>query len=186
MIAVSELNIYFHSPGQIMRTSQINRRSSTNRKNVEIGFIDSTVLTDWEITLSIEVVDFSEVQGPDCVKEQQSYDQCIQSQFLQKGNNSKFANIFLARDGLLSSSGEGPPIDVIQDYYATIISQEAVSQCSSSCSYIQVQFEQNAKRDVVHISSLSMIFNQIKKCCQFCLQLLWIAMKYSKVQYTVY
>ena len=148
MITVSELNVYFHSPGQILRTNQINRLSTANRQNVKADLRYSTLLTDWEVTLSIELVDFSEVQGTKCLQEQQSYDQCIISQYVKQSNNSKFVNFIFPNYGLWPPSKDGVPVNIIQEFYSTIISQDAIRRCSKSCSHIHVQYEQKAKRDL--------------------------------------
>ena len=92
MITVSELNVYFHLPGQILRTSQVNRLSIANRQNVKAEPFYYNLLTDWEITLNIELVDFSEVQGTECLQKQQSYDQCIISEYVNQSNNSNYVN----------------------------------------------------------------------------------------------
>jgi hypothetical protein len=63
LITKSEVNIYFYSPGQILRGSNINRLSTANRENVIPVIQNSMLLTDWEIILNIETVDFSETQG---------------------------------------------------------------------------------------------------------------------------
>ena len=148
MITVSELNVYFHLPGQILRTSQVNRLSIANRQNVKAEPFYYNLLTDWEITLNIELVDFSEVQGPECLQKQQSYDQCIISEYVNQSNNSNYVNRNLPNYGLLSSSKAGVPMETIQEFYATMISQETISRCAKTCSHIHVQYEQKAKRDL--------------------------------------
>ncbi len=144
---MTELTIYFHLLGQLLRTSNVNRLSTANKENVLQAIWAATFFTDWEISLKLECNDFSAVQGPNCVQAQIAYDQCIQTQFFQQGNNSKFSQLFL--DGSqVSSSLEGAPIEVVQEYYATILSQDIVNRCPKSCTNIQVQFEQKAKRKV--------------------------------------
>ena len=49
---------------------------------------------------------------------------------------------------------------IIQDFYATIISQNAVSKCSKSCSYIHAQYEQKPKREffeMIHAISIRLL-----------------------------
>ncbi|MFN9958148.1 MAG: hypothetical protein ACK55I_34015, partial [bacterium] len=82
-----------------MRTTNINRLSLANRANV-IPFRESgnnivKLNSDWDIYLNIETVDLSGIQEPDCIENQQSYDQCIITQFLQNGNNTGFSELFL-------------------------------------------------------------------------------------------
>jgi hypothetical protein len=150
MTVVSELNLYFHMPGQILRTNNHNRLSLSNRENVKLNDEWSHKVelnTDWDISLNIETVDFSELRKPDCLEYQKSYDQCIKSQFLQKGNNSAFSELFLYDVNQWSPSLQMVPIKVIQEYFATIMSPNAIGQCSNSCSYIQVQFDQKPTRE---------------------------------------
>jgi hypothetical protein len=150
MTVNSELNIYFHMTGQILRTSNINRLSLANRANV-IPFRSSgnnlvKLNTDWDIDLNIETVDLSGIQEPDCIESQQSYDQCIITQFLQNRNISEFSELFLCDVTHWSSKLQMVPLEVIEEYFATIMSPNAVSKCAKSCSYIQVEFDQTADR----------------------------------------
>ncbi len=117
------------------------------------------LLTDWEITLNIETVDFSETQGVVCLEEEKSYDYCIISKFLELGNNSMMSPLFLNDRSQWSSDLQGTSIEVIQDYYATMISPEAVKSCPKSCSYFQVKYEQKAKRDVKIVLCKSIIIS---------------------------
>ncbi len=149
LITISEVNIYFYSPGQILRGSNINRLSTANRENVITSPTGSSMLlTDWEISLNIETVDFSETQGVDCLEDEKSYDFCIISKFLELGNNSVMSPLFLNDRSKWSSDLRGASIEVIWDYYATMISPDAAKSCPKSCSYFQVKYEQKAKRDV--------------------------------------
>ncbi len=152
---ISEVNIYFHSPGQILRGSNINRLSTANKENVIInpGPVGPLVLfTDWEVTLNIDTVDFSETQGVDCLEAEKFYDYCIISKFLERGNNSMMSPLFFNDRSQWSSDLHGASKDVIQEYYATMISQDTARSCPKSCSYFQVQYEQKAKRDVKIVS----------------------------------
>jgi hypothetical protein len=150
--AVSELNIYFHSPGQILRTSHINRLSTANRKNVNIAIWSSAIFLDWEVTLDIDVTDFNEVQGADCIEIQQSYDHCIISKFLEHTNNSIFSPLFLPGNTTdWPANSSGAPLDIIKELNGVLIHQETVSQCAKSCMHFQVQFEQKAKRDYIEV-----------------------------------
>jgi hypothetical protein len=152
LLTISEVNIYFYSPGQILRGSNINRLSTANRENVITSTIGSLMmLTDWEITLNIETVDLSETRGVVCLEEEKSYDYCIISQFLELGNNSIMSPLFLNERTQWSSDLQGASIEVIQDYYATMISPDAAKSCPKSCSYFQVKYEQKAKRDVKNV-----------------------------------
>jgi hypothetical protein len=148
MTVNSELNIYFHMPGQILRTTNINRLSLANRANAipftDLGKSVVTLNTDWDIDLNIETVDLSGIQEPDCIENQKSYDQCIISQFLQNRNNS--FELFLCDVNQWSSTFKMIPLEVIEEYFTTIMSPIAVSICAKSCSYIQVEFDQTAKR----------------------------------------
>jgi hypothetical protein len=148
-----ELNIYFHMPGQILRTTNINRLSLVNRANANslttFGNNLVTLNTDWDIYLNIETVDLSGIQEPDCIENQQSYDQCIISQFLQNRNNSRFSELFLCDVTHWSSKLKMIPIEVIEEYFATIMSPNAVNKCAKSCSYIQVEFDQTANRKLL-------------------------------------
>ena len=152
MTVNSELNIYFHMPGQILRTTNINRLSLANRANaipfIEFGENFVTLNTDWEIDLNIETVDLSGIQEPDCIENQQSYDQCIISQFLQNSNNSGFSEV-LCDVTQWSSKLQMIPLEVIEEYFATIMNPRAVSKCAKSCSYIQVEFDQTANRKLL-------------------------------------
>jgi hypothetical protein len=112
--------------------------------NVGLNYWFSTLLLDWDVTLSIEVMDFSKVRGFQCLQDQQLYDQCIISQFLLYLNNSAFSSFFLPSNDQHDMSGV--TMDVIQDFFAIINSNEVVSQCASSCSHFHVHFEQKAKR----------------------------------------
>ncbi len=149
----SELNIYFHMPGQILRTTNINRLSLTNRANA----IPSTAMgnnlvklsTDWDIDLNIETVDLSGIQEPACIENQPSYDHCIIAQFLQNRNNSGFSELFLCDVTHWSSKLKIIPEEVIAEYFATIMSPVAVNKCTKSCSYIQVEFDQTANRKLL-------------------------------------
>jgi hypothetical protein len=150
---ISELNIYFHMAGQILRTTNINRLSLANRANV-IPFRESgnnivKLNADWDIDLNIETVDLSGIQEPDCIENQQSYDQCIITQFLQNGNNTGFSELFLCNVNNWSSKLQMVPLEVIQEFFATIMSPNAVSKCAKSCSYIQVEFDQKTNRKLL-------------------------------------
>jgi hypothetical protein len=149
LITISEVNIYFYSPGQILRGSNINRLSTANRENVMTSTIGpSILLTDWEITLNIETVDFSGTQGVDCLEDEKSYDYCIISKFLELGNNSMMSPLFLKDRSQWSPDLKGASKDIIQEYYATMISPDAARSCPKSCSYFQVKYEQKANRDI--------------------------------------
>jgi hypothetical protein len=153
MTVNSELNIYFHLAGQILRTTNINRLSLVNRANAIPFQIFSNrfvkLNTDWDINLNIETVDLSGIQEPDCIEKQQSYDQCIISQFLQNRNNSEFSELFLCDVKHWSSKLKMVPLKVIEEYFATITSSNAISKCAKSCSYIQVEFDQTANRKLL-------------------------------------
>jgi hypothetical protein len=153
MTVISELNIYFHMPGQILRTTNINRLSLANRANVipftGLGINKVTLNTDWDIDLNIETVDLSGIQEPDCIEKQQSYDQCIISQFLQNLNNSEFSELFLCDVTNWSSKLQIVPLKVIEDYFATIMSPSAFNKCEKSCSYVRVEFDQAANRKLL-------------------------------------
>jgi hypothetical protein len=153
MTVNSELNIYFHMPGQILRTTNINRLSLANRANAfpftSFGSNLVQLNTDWGIDLNIETVDLSGIQEPDCIDNQQSYDQCIISQFLQNSNNSGFSELFLCDVTHWSSKLQSVPLEVVEEYYATIMSPNAVSKCPKSCSYFQVGFDQTANRKLL-------------------------------------
>jgi hypothetical protein len=153
LITISEVNIYFYSPGQILRGSNINRLSTANCENVFSSNIGPLILlTDWEITLDIETVDFSETKGVVCLEYEKSYDYCIISKFLELGNNSIMSPIFLKDRRQWSSDLQGASIKVVQDYYATMINPDAIRSCPKSCSYFQVKYEQKAKRNVKIVS----------------------------------
>jgi hypothetical protein len=153
LITISEVNIYFYSPGQILRGSNINRLSTANRENVMTSTISSSILlTDWEILLNIETVDFSETQGIDCLEDEKSYDYCIISKFLELGNNSIMSPLFLKDRSQWSSDLQGASIKAVQDYYATMIRPDAARSCPKSCRYFQVKYEQKANRDVKIVS----------------------------------
>ncbi len=146
---MTELNIYFHSLGQLLTTSNANRISTTNRENViPEGNVRSVLLNDWEVSLNMEYIDFSATQGSECVQAQMMYDQCIISQFLQLHNNSRFAHLFL-KEGQRPLVWEGVPAQVIEDYYATMMSQDAVSRCPKSCTGLKVQYTQKPRRKFV-------------------------------------
>jgi hypothetical protein len=152
MTVNSELNIYFHMPGQILRTTNINRLSLANRANVILyDYFYSFVKlnTDWDIDLNIETVDLSGIEEADCIETQQTYDQCIISQFLQNGNNSRFSELFLCDVTHWFSKLQMIPLDVIEEYFATIMSPNAVRKCAKSCNYIQVEFVQTANRKLM-------------------------------------
>jgi hypothetical protein len=176
MTAKSELNIYFHMPGQILRTTNINRLSLTNRANAipftDLGKNFVTLNRDWDIDLNIETVDLSGIQEPDCIENQQTYDQCIISQFLQKGNNSGFFELFLCDVNQWSSTLKMIPLEVIEEYFATIMSPIAVSKCAKSCSYLQVEFDQTAKRQLLKMEfsfvTRSISFNLIPPVTSYC------------------
>jgi hypothetical protein len=163
-------------PGQILRTTNINRLSLTNRANAipftELGNNFVTLNTDWEIDLNFETVDLSGIQEPDCIENQQSYDQCIISQFLQNGNNSGFFELFLCDVNQWSSTFKMIPLEVIEEYFATIMSPIAVSKCTKSCSYIQVEFDQTAKRKLLKMElsfvTQSISFNLIPLVTSYC------------------
>jgi hypothetical protein len=142
-------------PGQILRTTNINRLSLANRANA-IPFRDTAtnlvkLNKDWDIDLNIETVDLSDIQEPDCIENQQSYDQCMISQFLQNINNSEFSELFLCNVTQWSSKLKMVPIEIIKEYFDTIMSQNAVSKCAKRCSYIQVEFDQTANRKLLKI-----------------------------------
>jgi hypothetical protein len=140
-------------PGQILRTTNINRLSLANRANTvsftTLGNNTVKLNTDWDIDLNIETVDLSGIQEPDCIESQQSYDQCIISQFLQNRNNSRFSELFLCDVTQWSSKLQMVPLEVIEEYFATIMSPKAVSKCTKSCSYMQVEFDQTANRKLL-------------------------------------
>ncbi len=166
MTVNSELNIYFHMPGQILRTTNINRLSLANRANAipftEFGQNFVTLKTEWEIDLNIETVDLSSIQEPDCLENQQSYDQCIISQVLQNGNNSDFLEHFLCDVTHWSSKLKMIPLEVIKEYFVTIMSPNAVSKCAKSCSYIRVEFDQTSDRKLLKMKfSFSTISNLV-------------------------
>jgi hypothetical protein len=144
--ADSELNIYFHSPGQLLRNNHINRFATVNSKNVAPNYGFVSLLLDWEVTLSIEVIDLSKVEGYECLQDQQLYDQCMISQFLKSHNNSVFSSLFLPPNNQSDGGVASVPIDVIQEFLAIKDSSDAISQCPKSCSHFQIQFEQIAKR----------------------------------------
>jgi hypothetical protein len=158
LITIKEVNIYLYSPGQILRSSNINRLSTANGENVTPGIGNVVLLTDWEISLNIETVDFSETQGVDCLEEEKSYDSCIISKFLELGNNSMKSPLFLNDRSTWSSDLQKASVDVIQEYYATMISPDAARSCPKSCSYFQVKYEQKAKRDVKNVSNAELLF----------------------------
>jgi hypothetical protein len=150
MTVNSELNIYFHMPGQILRTTNINRLSLANRANA-IPFKDSItnivkLNKDWDIDLNIETIDLSGIKDPNCIENQQSYDQCIISQFLHNRNNSEFSELFLCDVIHWSSKYKMVPVEIIEEYLVTILNPNAVSKCAKSCSYVQVEFDQTANR----------------------------------------
>jgi hypothetical protein len=153
MTVNSELNIYFHMPGQILRTTNINRLSLANRANVipftGLGINKVTLNTDCDIGLNIETVDLSGIQEPDCIENQQSYDQCIISQFLQNGNNSGFSELIFGDVTCCSSNLQLVPSKVVEEYFATIMSPTAISKCAKSCRYSQVVFDQTANRKLL-------------------------------------
>jgi hypothetical protein len=142
-------------PGQILRTTNINRLSLANRANVipftDLGINKVNLYTDWDIDLNIETVDLSGIQEPDCIENQQSYDQCIISQFLQNENNSRFSELFLYDVTHWSSKLQMVPLEVIEDYFAYIMSPSAFSKCVNICSYIQVEIDQTANRKLLKI-----------------------------------
>jgi hypothetical protein len=153
MTVNSELNIYFHMPGQILRTTNIYRLSLANRANVipftGLGINKVKLYTDWDTDLNIETIDLSGIQEPDCIENQQSYDQCIISQFLQNGNNSGFSDLILCDVTCWSSILQLVPLKVIEEYFDTIMSPTAISKCAKSCHYIQVVFDQTANRKLL-------------------------------------
>jgi hypothetical protein len=141
-------------PGQILRTTNMNRLSLANRENVLLikswGVYNKVELyTDWDIDLNIETVDLSGIQEPNCIQDQQSYDQCIISQFLQNGNNSEFSELFRCDVTHWSSKLQIVPLEVIQEYFDTIMSPSVFNNCTKSCSYIQVEFDQKANRKLL-------------------------------------
>jgi hypothetical protein len=140
-------------PGQILRTTNINRLSLANRANVislpGLGINKVQLKKDWNIDLNIKTVDLSGIQEPDCIENQQSYDQCIILQFLQNGNNLGFSKLFLCDVIHWPSKLQMVPLEVIEEYFATIMSSNAVSKCAKSCSYIQVEFDQRANRKLL-------------------------------------
>jgi hypothetical protein len=140
-------------PGQILRTTNINRLSLVNRANAIpfTSFANNlvTLNTDWNINLNIETVDLSGILEPDCIEKQQSYDICIISQFLQNRNNSRFSELFLCDVKHWSSKLEMVPLEVIEEYFATITSPNAINKCAKSCSYIQVEFDQTSNRKLL-------------------------------------
>jgi hypothetical protein len=139
--------------GQILRTTNINRLSLTNRANAFYFTIFGNSFvklnTDWDIDLNIETVDLSGIQEPGCIENQQTYDQCIISQFLQNRNNSEFSELFICDVNHWSSKLQMVPLEVIEEYFATIMNPNAVSKCAKSCSYIQVEFDQTANRKLL-------------------------------------
>jgi hypothetical protein len=152
-------------PGQILKTNNINRLSLFSRENVILNTESSNKVelkTDWDISLNIETVDLSEIQKHDCIEYQQLYDQCIKSHFLQQGNNSIFSELFLRDVSQWSQSLQMVPTEVIHGYFATIMSPNAIGQCSNSCSYIQVQFDQKATRKHLKINFIHK--TKIKVC----------------------
>jgi len=149
LTAVSELNIYFYSSGQILRTSNVNKLTALNSENIVIDYISAAYYNDWEGTLSIEFIDLSGTQGSECLEDQMTYDQCIISQFLQLGNNSRLSHLFLPNVHCCDMLSEGVDISAVQEFYAIILSQDAVSKCSRSCSYLKTRFEQKATRKFV-------------------------------------
>jgi hypothetical protein len=176
MTVSSELNIYFHLPGQILRTTNINRLSLANRANA-IPFVDSSINsvklnTEWDIDLNIETVDLSGIQKPGCIENQQSYDQCIISQFLQNRNNSEFSELFFCNAIRWSSKLQMVPLEVIEEYFDTIMSPNAVSKCEKSCSYIQVEFYQTTNRKLLKMQfifvTLSSFFYSYPKLQPYC------------------
>ncbi len=156
LITILEVNVYFYSPGQILRGSNINRLSTASRENVILRFGTVMLFTDWEISLNIETVDFSETHGAACLEEEVSYDYCIISQFLEHSNNSIMSPLFLNDRSRWPSDLHGASIEVIQDYYATMLSLDAARSCPKSCSYFRVKYEQKAKRDVKIVKIISM------------------------------
>jgi hypothetical protein len=158
LITISEVNIYFYSPGQILRGSNINRLSTANRENVIPGIGSLMLLTDWEISLNIEAVDFSETQGVGCLKDEKSYDYCIISKFLKLANNSMTSPLFSNYRSNWSPDLLEASKDVIREYYAAIISPDAARNCPKSCSYFQVKYEQKAKRDVKNVTNTELLF----------------------------
>jgi hypothetical protein len=143
----------------------MNRLSLANRENVllikSLGINRVQLNTDWDIDLNIETVDLSGILKPNCKDNQQSYDQCIVSQFLQNGNNSEFSELFHCDVTHWSSKLQVVPLEVIREYFATIMSPSAFSNCTKSCSYIQVEFDQKANRKL-----LKMRFGFVP--CQIC------------------
>jgi hypothetical protein len=164
LITIKEVNIYFYSPGQILRGSNINRLSTANKENVIVSTIFPTkFLSDWEITLNIKTVDLSETQGVVCLEEEKSYDSCIMSKFLKLGNNSMLSPLFLKDRSQWSSDLQGASIKAVQEYYATMISPDAARSCPKSCSYFQVKYEQKPNRDVkiVSYAKLLLLLSQL-------------------------
>jgi hypothetical protein len=155
-------------PGQILRTTNINWLSLANRENVipykGLGYNKVFITTDWDIDLNIKTVDLSDIQEPDCIENQQYYDQCIISQFLQIGNNSRFSELFLCDVTGWSSKLQIPPLKVIEEYFATIISPNAFSKCAKSCSYIQVKLDQTANRKLLKMK-FGLVFTLSKTFC---------------------
>jgi hypothetical protein len=140
-------------PGQILRTTHINRLSLANRANVipftGLGINKVKLYTDWDIDLNIETIDLSGIQEPDCIENQQSYDQCIISLFLQNGNNSGFSDLILCDATCWSSKLQLIPLKVIEEYFDTIMSPTAISKCAKSCHYIQMVFDQTTNRKLL-------------------------------------
>ena len=94
---ISELNIYLYMSGQILRSSNINRFSLANRENlfpIPVKSVSMVEFFESEISINIENIDFSEIQGPGCLLDQQLYDQCMFSQFTDKHNKPFFWSYF--------------------------------------------------------------------------------------------
>ncbi len=153
---VSELNIFFHLEGQILRSSNVNRISLYNRKNIfylqDMGSSMIILYTDWDIRLNVEYIDLSEIKEAECLVHQKSYDQCILTLFLQLHNNSGLSQIFLRDVKNQTIDLESASTELLQDYYNIITSDAAVKMCSNSCSHVQVQYGQRTNREVLKMN----------------------------------
>jgi len=153
---VSELNVFFHLEGQILRTSNVNRMSLFNRENVfyleELGSSKIILFTEWDISLNVEYIDLSEIKESECLVHQKSYDQCMLTLFLQLHNNSGLSQILLKNVTNQTMDLESASTELLQDYYNIITSDAAVKMCSNSCSYVQVQYGQKTNREFLKMN----------------------------------
>jgi len=146
---ISELNIYLYMSGQILRSSNINRFSLANRENlfpIPVKSVSMVEFFESEISINIENIDFSEIQGPGCLLDQQLYDQCMFSQFTEKHNKSFSLELFFKDVFTWSQNVEGDITEVIPDFFATMNSLDAVNKCPKSCNYFQVHYEQKIRK----------------------------------------